>query len=79
MKKKLILVLYPSSLGIFRLRKHLISKKIKGYQLIALKQCVFNLYQRISSISLRKEKVESNFIDINDDLSLKKIQVYRLR
>ena len=33
------------------------------YQLIGLKHYIFNLYQRISSISLGKEKVESNFIN----------------
>ena len=40
--------------------------------MIALKHSVFKLHQRISSISLKKEKVESNFININGDLNLKK-------
>ena len=39
------------------------------YQLIVLKHSVFYLYQRISSISLGKEKVECNFIHINNDLN----------
>ena len=47
-------------------------QRLKYYQFIALKHSVFNLYQRISSISLRKENVEYNFININEDLNLKK-------
>ena len=39
------------------------------YQLIALKHSVVNLYQRISCIPLGKEKIESNFTNINGDLN----------
>ena len=41
----------------------------RHYQLKAFKLSVFNLYQRIFSISLEKENVESNFININGDLN----------
>ena len=37
-----------------------------------MKYSVFNLYQWIFSISLGKENVESNFININGDLDWKK-------
>ena len=43
------------------------------YQLIALKHSVFNLYQRVSSISLEKENVKSNFININGDFNCKNV------
>ena len=51
------------------------------YQFIALKHSVFNLYQRMSNISLRKGNAKSNFINITDDLNnkKKKVQFYRLR
>ena len=52
----------------FWFKKHLILTTSK-VQLMDLKHCVFNLYQRISSISLGKEKVEFNFINVNDDLN----------
>ena len=36
---------------------------------MALKNSVFNLYQRIPRISLGKEKAEFNFININGDFN----------
>ena len=55
-------------------------QRLRVYQLKALKLSAFNLHQRISSISLGKEKIESNFIIINGDLNWKKKNpFYRLR
>ena len=54
--------------------------RVFALQFIALKHFVFNLYQGISSISLGKEKVKSNFININVDLNWKKtVQYFLLR
>ena len=56
------------SLKIVRLKKTSHIDNVYGYyQLTALKHSGFNLYQRISSSSLGKEKVESKFISINGD------------
>ena len=37
-----------------------------------MKHSISNLYQRISGISLEKEKIKSNIININCDLNFKK-------
>ena len=47
-------------------------QQLRVNQLIALKPSVFNFYQRISHISLEKEKIKSKLISINGDLIRKK-------